>query len=61
MLLAWQKRPTFSLSVNKFLVGRLYEVIEVKEKIFLCMQLAPGGELFTRLTQQGQSPLFFQT
>jgi hypothetical protein len=48
------------LSVNQFCVGRLYEVIEVKEKIFLCMQLAPGGELFTRLTQQGQSPLFFR-
>jgi hypothetical protein len=33
---------------------RLYEVIEMREKMFLCMQLAPGGELFTRLTQQGQ-------
>jgi hypothetical protein len=35
-------------------VCRLYEVMETKEKIFLCMQLAPGGELFTRLTQHGQ-------
>jgi hypothetical protein len=35
-------------------VPRLYEVMETKEKIFLCMQLATGGELFTRLTQHGQ-------
>jgi len=33
---------------------RLYEVVENNSKIHLTMQLAPGGELFTKLTEHGK-------
>ena len=32
---------------------RLYEVLETNYKIHLIMQLAPGRELFTQLTEKG--------
>ena len=33
---------------------RLYEVVEIPTRIHLVLQLAPGGELFTKLTEQGK-------
>ena len=34
---------------------RLYEVVETSNKIHLMMQLAPGRELFTKLSDQGKA------
>ena len=34
---------------------RLYEVVETNNKIHLMMQLAPGKELFTKLSDQGKA------
>ena len=34
---------------------RLYEVVETNNKIHLMMQLAPGRELFTKLSDQGKA------
>ena len=34
---------------------RLYEVVETNNKIHLMMQLAPGRELFTKLSEQGKA------
>ena len=34
---------------------RLYEVVETNSKIHLMMQLAPGRELFTKLSDQGKA------
>ncbi|KAK1439528.1 hypothetical protein QVD17_05348 [Tagetes erecta] len=33
---------------------KLYEVLATKTKIYLVMELAPGGELFTQLTRRGR-------
>ncbi|XP_023322705.1 serine/threonine-protein kinase NIM1 isoform X2 [Eurytemora carolleeae] len=53
-------------SCNHPSLVKLFEVLEKKDKIYLCMQLAPGGELFTRLTHYGKyseekaKPIFSQ-
>ena len=36
---------------------RLYEVVENVTRIYLIMQYAPGGELFSKLTQEGRNKL----
>ena len=36
---------------------RLYEVVETNNKIHLIMQLAPGGELFTKLIENGMQAI----
>ena len=38
---------------------RLYEVVENSSKIHLIMQLAPGRELFTKLSDQGENNKLF--
>ena len=38
---------------------RLYEVVENSQKMHLVMQLAPGRELFTKLSEQGENNKLF--
>ena len=33
---------------------RLYEVIETPTEIYIVTEFAPGGELFTRINQEGR-------
>lgn len=33
---------------------RLYEVIHTQERLFICMEYAPEGELYTRITSDGK-------
>ena len=35
---------------------RLYEVVETLAKLHLVMEYAPGGELFTKISNEGKIP-----
>lgn len=48
-----KREITIMKNLNHPCIVKLYEVIATKEKIYMVMELVPGGELFDKIVAKG--------